>query len=174
VAGLVPLLRQVGRVRSRRVEAVLYPGDVDRGLTYVHVDEVAAACIASRSELRGEARVGRLLIGEGAPVTYRDIHERSSLAFHAAVLPLLPVPMWLAWFGAAALGWLGDRIGIRRFLRPWMVQFAGEHFEFSLQETQEAIDWAPQHQLRDVLDDILDFAATHPELWLEINRARPW
>ncbi|MEL6344470.1 MAG: NAD-dependent epimerase/dehydratase family protein [Myxococcota bacterium] len=173
-AELVPLFQQIERIRARRIEALFYPGATDRGLTYVHVDDVAAAFDLGLERLRDRPAVHRLLIGEPEPVSYEDIHVRAGQAFHGQAGPLFDVPPWVAKAGAAVLGWLGDQIGVRRFLRAWMVDYAGEHFAFDLSDTEAALGWQPQVHLRERLDVILQFAHTHPELWLEVNHARPW
>ncbi len=171
---LVPLFQQIERLRRRRPESLFLPANADRGLTYVHVDDVADAFARSLVRLRGQESVHRLLIGETSAVTYRDIHAAASQAFHGAVLPLVWVPRWLATAGASVLGWIGDRVGVRRFLRGWMVQYAGEHFEFDLGPTERSIGWRPQTHLSERLPAILRFAKERPEAWLAANRARPW
>lgn len=171
---LVPLFQQIERLRRRRPEALFFPGNTDRGLTYVHVDDVADAFVCALIRLRGQLRVHRLLIGEACAVTYREIHERASQEFHGYRLPLFWVPRWLAAAGAAVLGWLGDRVGVRRFLRAWMVPYAGEHFEFDLAPTEQSIGWKPRVLLGERLSAILHFAKSQPKDWLEVNQARPW
>ncbi|MEC7986125.1 MAG: NAD(P)-dependent oxidoreductase [Myxococcota bacterium] len=173
-AELVPLFQQIERLRRRRPEALFFPGNTDRGLTYVHIDDTADAFACALIRLRNQPRVHRLLIGEDSAVTYREIHERASQAFHGYQLPLIWVPRWLAATGAAGLGWVGDRIGVRRFLRAWMVPYAGEHFEFDIAPTTNSIGWQPQVRLSERLPAILDFAKNNPTDWLSTNQARPW
>ncbi len=171
---LVPLFQQIERLRRRRPEALFFPGNTDRGLTYVHVDDVADAFERALNKLRDQTGVHRLLIGEASAVTYREIHERASQEFHGYHLPLVWVPRLVASTGAGVLGWAGDRIGKRRFLRPWMVQYAGEHFEFELAPTESSIGWKPQVRLSERLSAILHFAKNQPNDWLTVNQARPW
>jgi nucleoside-diphosphate-sugar epimerase len=175
---LVPLFQQIERVARRALEAYFYPGPTDRGLTYVHVDDVARAfglaIEAYAPGRRDPPEVDRLLVGERGPVTYREIHERASRTFHGSELPLLPMPAPLAKLGAGVFGLVARLRGRRRFLQPWMVQFAGEHFEFDISETTEHLGWEPRHSLDDRLDRILDTAAHHHDWWRQINEARPW
>ena len=171
---LVPLFQQIERIRRRRPEALFFPANANRGLTYVHVNDVADAFARALVQLRDQPRVHRLLIGEPSAVTYREIHERASQEFHGYRLPLLWVPRWLAAAGAGILGWVGDIFGFRRFLRAWMVPYAGEHFEFDLTSTEASIGWKPQVHLADRLPYILRFAKSQPTDWLAVNQARPW
>jgi nucleoside-diphosphate-sugar epimerase len=173
-AELVPLFQQIERLRRRRLESLFFPGDADRGLTYVHINDVTDAFERALTRLRDQPRIHRLLIGEAAAVTYREIHHRASQGFHGSALPLIWTPRWLAAAGAAGLGWLGDLIGVRRFIRGWMVPYADEHFEFDIGPTEQSIGWRPRNQLSERLPHILDFAKNKPESWLAVNRARPW
>lgn len=172
---LVPLFQQIERVRQGSLEAYFYPGEVEHGLTYVHVDDCADAFARAIKRYEGErAGVYRLLIGEEEPVSYREIHDRASRAFRGKTRPILPMPRGLAKLGAWGLGKVGSALGRRRFIQPWMVDFAGEHFEFDLSTTRRELGWVARHSLHRRLDRILQLAAHHPELWLTINRARPW
>ena len=171
---LVPLFQQIERIRRYRPEALFFPGNADRGLTYVHVNDVADAFARALVRLRDQTQVHRLLIGESSAVNYREVHDRASHVFHGYHLPIFWVPRWLAASGAYVLGWVGDRFGVRRFLRAWMVRYAGEHFEFDLAPTENSIGWKPSVHLSERLPTILRFAKSTPEDWLTVNRARPW
>ena len=171
---LVPLFQQIERLRQRRPESLFLPANADRGLTYVHVDDVADAFDCALKRLGEQPGIHRFLIGETSAVTYREIHDRASQEFHGVHLPLFWVPRWLAAVGAGVLGWVGDRLGTRRFLRSWMVPYAGEHFEFDLEHTESSIGWKPRVHLSEKLSTILQFANSQPKKWLTINKARPW
>ncbi len=171
---LVPLYQQIERVRSRSPEKYFLPAHPDRGLTYVHLDSVADAFVRALERLRGRPGLHRLLIGQGHPVTYREIHDRASLAFHGRRLPLLRIPAPVASAGAWLLAHAARLVGRRRFILPWMIRFAGEHFELDPAPALEALGWSDPRDLRQDLDRLLDVAAHHPRLWREINARRPW
>lgn len=172
---LVPLFQQIERVRENSFEAYFYPGEVDHGLTYVHVDDCVDAFARAISRYHGKpAGVQRLLIGEAQPVSYKAIHDAASRVFHGRRIPILPVPRALAKLGAWGLGKLGAAVGHRRFIQPWMVDFAGEHFEFDLSKTRRELGWEPTHDLHRRLERILLLAKHHTDLWLQVNDARPW
>ncbi len=171
---LVPLFQQIERVRRKTLEAYFYPGAVDRGLTYVHVEDCVRAFAQGLEHMRGEQGVQRFLIGEAEPMTYETIQHRAAEAFHGKRLPLLPMPRLLAFIGAWVLGTLWGVFGKRRFIKSWMVQFSGEHFEFDLTQTREGLEWEPERSIHDRMDRILSVANHHTGLWLEVNEGRPW
>ncbi len=172
---LVPLYQQIKRISERSVEALFYPGRVDRGLTYVHVDDVAVAferAIDSYSGTVGETH--RLMVAEEKPVTYQEIHDRTARALHGHPMPLIRVPKLLAWLGALMLFGLARLFGQRRFVRPWMVRYAGEHYEIDSSRTREELGWAPEHSLQRDLGAILARARQTPEEFHALNERRPW
>ena len=171
---LVPLFQQVERVRQNSIEAYFYPGDVQRGLTYVHVDDCVDAFARAIPSMNARQGVHRLLIGEDQPMTYKAIHDAACETFFGHTKPLLPMPRFLAKFGASVLNTIGRIAGRRRFIQSWMVTFAGEHFEFDISKTTEELGWVPKHRIHERLGRILAVAHHHPSLWLETNQARPW
>jgi nucleoside-diphosphate-sugar epimerase len=171
---LVPLFKQIELVRSRSVEKYFYPGPVDHGLTYVHVAEVAHAFELAIGRASDGPGVERLLIGQESPVTYEEIHRRASRAFYGKELLLQRIPSGLAYIGAKVLQAVASRLGKRRFIQPWMIEFAGEHFAFDLSHTEEVLGWTPSRSLHEDLDRILQLAAYHSDVWLEVNEKRPW
>jgi nucleoside-diphosphate-sugar epimerase len=174
VCELVPLFKQIELVRSRSFEKYFYPGPVDRGLTYVHVAEVSRALDLAMERFFGAPGMHRFLVGQDSPVTYDEIHSRASRAFYGHELPLKRIPRSLAYVGAKVMQ-VGDQLlGKRRFIQPWMIEFAGEHFEFDLSHTKQVLGWAPSRSLHEDLDRILEWAAYHPDVWLEVNEKRPW
>lgn len=171
---LVPLFQQIERVRQNSFEAYFYPGDAQRGLTYVHVDDCVEAFALAVTSMNGREGVHRLLIGEPQPMAYKAIHDRACETFFGRTKPLFPVPRFVAKLGASVLNTLGRIAGRRRFIQSWMVTFAGEHFEFDISRTTQELGWQPKHDIHQRLDRILSVAHHHPSLWLETNHARPW
>jgi nucleoside-diphosphate-sugar epimerase len=169
---LVPLYQHIEQVARRSPLSSLYPGSVDRGLTYVHLSSVAEAFLRSIDAFRGRSGVHRLLIGEDRPVTYFQIHRAAQRAFGRRQGRIRRIPKWLARVGAQILVWMGQLFGKSSFIHPWMIDFAGEHFEFDLRPTRQLLEWQPDGYLGDRLVGICERAAIHREIWLAKNEAR--
>jgi dihydroflavonol-4-reductase len=170
---LVPLHQLIELVATRPIERTFYPAASDRGFTYLHVEEAAEAILLALTHCtRGRHR---LLIGEARPVTYRQIRSQTLSAVGVpSAWPLLRVPRWFARWGALVIA-LIDRLRKReRFLKPWMMAFAGEHFEFDLTQTQRSLGWVPRRWLLNELPTILGNRSAHFAQWRTLNKARPW
>jgi nucleoside-diphosphate-sugar epimerase len=169
---LVPLFQTIKLVQSRSPEKYFYPADPARGLTYVHVDEVVEAFRCALVMKLG--RRVRLLIGQPNPVTYQKIHETIAENFYGRKIPLIAIPKWMAKWGAAVICLIFKCLGIRHFIQPWMIPFAGEHFEFDLSETKTVLGWSPTRYLAEDLKAILEKAKNEPVEWERKNNLRPW
>lgn len=167
---LVPLYRHIERVRSSPLLRNLYPGRADRGLTYVHVDDVAKAFFLTAEALKTRSGVHRFLIGEARPVTYETIQQTASTVFFGRHSTLVRVPRRLARAGVQVL----SRAGVEPFIKPWMVSYSGEHFEFDLSKTTTELGWAPRHDLSRELEAMCRRARDERREWSQRNEARPY
>jgi len=170
---LVPLFQLIERVRGWSPEKYFLPAPADRGMTYVHVEEVADAFARAVAVFHGRGGSHRFLIGQEAPVTYRTLHQRAAQVLLGHRIPLLRIPRFVARLGAWVLAKLARLVRRRRFILPWMIAYAGEHFEFELTETRRELGWSPWRSMQQDLERILQFARADGPRWPAFNRARP-
>jgi nucleoside-diphosphate-sugar epimerase len=171
---LVPLYQQIERVRRASIERHFYPGPVDRGFPYVHVDDAAAAFEAAVTRCRGRSGVHRYMVGEDEPVTYRKVQDVAARTIHGAGGGIRRVPKFVARQGARMMGGLAQLKGDRAFIQPWMIDYAGEHFELDTDATRAELGWSPRHDMHAELPDICARARDNPEEWRRRNDARPF
>ena len=164
---LVPLYHFLESHRRNNIQRWFFPGNANRGLTYVHIDDLVEAF---GSQLKNTPSHRRLLIGEPAPTTNRQIAEIADIELYHFIIPKLIVPAWLAKLGA----WLIALIVKKSFYQPWMIDFAEEHYAFDLKDTTKQLNWIPKNSLKNRLPVMLTNAKNHPEKWKIINKNRPW
>lgn len=171
---LVPLYQQIERVRRGSMQSRFYPGPTDRGLSYVHLEDAAAAFDAALVHCRGQPGVHRYMVAEPRPVPYGEIQSVAARTFHGRAGRVMRVPRLLARQGARAMhrwaSWSGDRA----FIQPWMIDYAGEHFELDTSRTEADLGWRVAHDLHQELPEICARAQEAPETWQERNEARPF
>ena len=168
---LVPLYQSIERIRRGSIQSWFFPGRTDRGLTYVHVDDVTRAILcALLANYPKSQKIHRLLVGESTPVTNQEIFTAACSAFRRMQVPLLKVPPSLARLGARMIGLVSKA----NFIQPWMIEFAEEHFEFDLSLTEQIIGWTPMRHLLDTLPTMLNLATCDTAEWLKRNERRPW
>lgn len=174
---LVPLFNFIELVRGKSIEKFFYPGPKARGLTYVHLSDVGTAfkqAVVQNDQQKLTTQRLRLLIGEEAPFTYQQIHEKTANTFFGKTLPIIRIPKLFAAVGLVFVRLYKKLISQRHFIKHWMIPFTGEHFEFDISETKQAIQWQPKKRIQDKIDLILQNAKENPVKWYELNRMRPW
>lgn len=167
---LVPLFQTIKLVCSCSPEKFFYPGRRDRGITYVHVKEVCDA-IEKAFAINSQNKIQRFLIGQHVPLSYLEIHQRVALHYYGTATPLLRVPKFLAYIGAYILQKLSRK---RRFIQPWMIRFAGEHFYLDTSHAAQKLKWSEQRFIGKDLDIILSNMQNSPDDWYTKNLQRPW
>jgi len=169
---LVPMYRTIERLKRLSLESLFFPGPTNRGLTFVHLDDVANAFYRAAIYKIPSSETQRFLIGQAEPMTYAEIKKSVHQVYKNEITFTIRIPMWFAKWGAIILKWFYGRT--RRFVQPWMIQFSGEHFEFDLSHAHDILGWAPTRQIQADLPLILKFAEQNPLPFKAINEARPW
>lgn len=172
---LVPLFNWIESARKNILERTFFPGNPHRGLTFVHLNEAVEAYLLAVEKIKEPKKRVRLLLGEEKPLTFFEIRGLVLKTWLGiSDWPLIRLPKSLVWLGAWVLSWLAKLQGKRRFVQPWMIPFAEEHFEFDLSATKKELSWFPKKYLGNELPKILEWAKSHEGKWLSINRKRPW
>ena len=164
---LVPLYHFIENHRGYGPKRWVYPASLDRGLTYLHIDDCVAALVAQLGQV---FKARRLLIGEPDPTTYRQISAAADQTFHGRSFPKIPAPKWTVKFGAKLLG----SVSKNEFYQAWMIDMADEHYAFDLSATKAALNWWPTYDLQKKIEVLLSNASTEAAAWHARNLERPW
>ncbi len=196
---LVPLFNWIEISASDGFEKYFYPGPPTRGLTYCHIEDVvrafamtiqkfgaggeliqqaeselAAKWAKNSPEVSMEGGVReKFLIGQSQPMTYREIHALACAAFWGKAITLMPLPPELVTIGAWGMELVARIRKKPRFIKPWMIKFAGEHFSFDLTCVRTRLGWVPEKSIQQDLNGILIRAVRERTNWLKINSLRP-
>lgn len=176
-------------------EKHFYPGPPTRGLTYCHIDDVIHAfeltlkrfgsggdLLVQASNLLAEKRARnsvevameggvreKFLIGQAQPITYREIHARACAAFRGKPITLIQVPIDFAYYGAKLLEIYSKLTKKYRFIKPWMISFAGSHYAVDSTHARTRLGWIPKRSIQQDLDAILVKAIRDRANWLKAN-----
>lgn len=165
--GAAPTIaHQIRRLYEDRMTARFYPGDLDAGQSFVHIDDAVDAIVRAveRRETLPEESV--LLIGEPHTLDYQDIHRIITERLHRSPRPLHRIPKAVARSGARVRTWTP---GDDPFIRPWMVDRADDHYDLDVSKAEEALGWRPEHSLEETLPKMLDHLVEDPIGWYRKN-----
>jgi nucleoside-diphosphate-sugar epimerase len=160
------LARQIQRIYERQLTGHLFAGDADRGLTYLHMEDLIEALVRlvdRRAVLPPETT---LLLGEPEPVSYGDLQEELGYLLHGEEWATLRIPAAVA----KASAWVQDHLpGIDPFIKPWMIDHADDHYALDPGRARELLDWTPRHHLRERLPALVRTLLEDPARWYEVN-----
>lgn len=164
------LAQQIARIYEKQPIGRLYPGDISRGQAAIHLDDLADVVlqlVGRRKELPHELP---LLVGEPETLSYDEIQRTVSRLLHGEEWHTRTIPKSLAKAGA----WIeGEILQEDAFIKPWMIDFADDHYALDINRARTLLDWEPKHSLRESLPRIVDALRSDPEEWYRDNKLNP-
>jgi nucleoside-diphosphate-sugar epimerase len=166
-----PLTNQIKRIDGRWPTSHLYPAGLDRGQSFIHRDDAIAA-LARIVERRAELpRCFPVLLGEPRTVGYGDLQDAIARELHGHDWATYRIPVPLAKVGA----WLREHnpVGQDPFIRSWMIDHAGDHYDLDLTAARSQLDWRPEHDVVDTIPEMVRRLREDREGWYAENDLRP-
>lgn len=161
----IPIAHQIQRIYERDFISHFYSGDINHGDVFVHLDDVLDAfekTVNRRRELPNELALN---IGEPETPTYQQLQNKIGQLIHGKNWATYEMPSAVAKAGAWARDFVSDS-----FVKPWMIDRAGEHYELDISRAEKYLDWKPKHRLLDTLPDIIENLKRDPEKWYKNNK----
>ncbi len=161
------LAHQIARIYERSPTGSVYPGDLEAGQSFLHLDDLTdafARSIEHRSDLPAETT---LLLGEPQTLSYGDIQAMLGRLIHDEPWETRPIPKPLALAGA----WFEDEVlDEHAFIRPWMVELSDDHYELDISRAEELLGWSPKRSLEKTLPKMVDSLKRDPVGWYKANK----
>lgn len=161
----IPIAHQIERIYEKQLTGILYPGDVNVGQTFLHLDDLIDACISvskKRNELPDPFTV---LIGEETAASYKEIQETISQELYGESALIEPIPKPIAKAGA----WVQDKIG-DTFIKPWMIDRVDDNYELDISRAKIFLDWQPKHHVLETIPLMIHHLKEDPESWYKANK----
>jgi nucleoside-diphosphate-sugar epimerase/uncharacterized membrane protein len=153
--GSPTLAHQIQRIYEQTPTAHLYAGALDRGQSFLHIDDLVSAVERTLARRRALPETFHALVGEPAVMSYRALQNLIAQSLGHDDWHTFRTPGPLARLGAR-LNLLLEKLvpdaidkGEEPFIRPFMIDRANDHFELDIGRAREALDWTPEHRLRD-------------------------
>ena len=177
------LAHQIARIYERDLQSHLYSGDPVAGQAMVHKDDMVDAFVRAIDRRDSLPPALTLLIGEAEGVGYGRLQDRIGELVHGvdgwATLQV-PVPLAKAgaWVQKQAEPVVPDPIdeGEPPFIRPFMVEMAGDHYALDTSRARDLLGWTPRHDIRDGLASIVAALKRDPIAWYRAHGivTPPW
>jgi len=164
------LAEQIASIYEKRFISRLFPGDIDRGQPYLHLDDLVDCIVRTIDRRKRLPRETTLLIGECETPTYRQLQEKIGELIHGEALKTMQIPKPLAMVGQ----WVEeDLLALDPFVQPWMIRQAGDHYELDVSAAERLLDWRPRHSLMHTLPEMIAALKADPKGWYQANKLNP-
>lgn len=163
----IPISNQIQRIYEKKLEAHMFPGNKSHGSSFVHMDdliEAMALAVEKRKELPAELT---LLIGEPETMSYDAMQKEISQLLFNKDYTTFRIPKVVAKIGA----WAECAIAFNHkpFIRPWMIDFADDHYELDIRRAEKFLGWVPHHSIKETLPKMISALKNNPVRWYKIN-----
>lgn len=164
----IPIAHQIERIYERHLTSHFYPGDVSKGQSFVHMDDLIDALYRAVTKRKELPRELTLLIGEPETMSYAELQDDLGLLIHGDEWDTLRIPKPAAKAGS----WAHDKlpVGEEPFIKPWMVDLADDHFALDISRSRKLLGWEPKHKLKETLPKMLEFLKSDLEGFYRENK----
>jgi nucleoside-diphosphate-sugar epimerase len=56
------------------------------------------------------------------------------------------------------------------FIRPWMIDFADDHYELDISRAKRLLGWEPKRSLEETLPIMIQNLQQNPDAWYKMNQ----
>ncbi|MFN3322537.1 MAG: NAD-dependent epimerase/dehydratase family protein [Bryobacteraceae bacterium] len=166
----VPIAQHIARIYERQFESYFFPGNPNTGQAFVHLDDLVA-CFRLVIEHRRDLEPYEVfLIAEPDVMSYHQLQDTIGELLHGREWPTFRIPKAVAKAGA----WAEERLlgGEEKFIKPWMVDLADQHYPVASDKARAKLGWNPRHRLRRTLPEIIRRLNQDPAGWYQRNKLR--
>ena len=166
----IPLAHQIQRIYERQFTNHFYSASTAHGQSFMHADDLVEAIgrvVERRAALPPELV---LLLGEPIALSYDELQHTLSRLIHGESLETIVVPRLPAKLGAWLLNLLP---GQTQFIKPWMIDRAGDNYALDLTRARMLLDWEPTRTLRETMPKMIASLKLDPMAWYTKNKLKP-
>ena len=174
------LANQIARIYERDFESRVHPGAMNAGQSFIHRDDMMEAFRRAIDRRGRLPREDAILVGEPDAVSVGELQDALGRLIHGekewATLTIPPpVAKAGAWVQQKAEPLVPDTLDEGRppFVRPFMVDLAQDHYALDISRARELLGWAPRHDIRRSLPDIVAELKRDPAGWYRANHVTP-
>jgi nucleoside-diphosphate-sugar epimerase len=165
----IPITQQMQRIYERQLTSRLYSAATSHGQSFLHMDDLVEA-IALTVERRAELPPSvPILLGEPGALSYDELQHVLWRLIHGKDRETYVVPAPLAKVGA----WFLDRLPGPTFIKPWMIDRAGDHYALDVTRARTLLGWEPSRSLRETMPVLVAGLQADPVGWYRENDLRP-
>ena len=167
----IPLANQIERIHERHITSKMFPGHISHGQSFLHVDDLVDALVRVIDRRATLPSHTILLLGEPEPLTYDELQHSFGRLLHDEEWETVQIPKAMARTGA----WLQDAMPLTEdpFIKPWMIDFADDHYALDISRAKALLGWQPRRSLRDTIPKMIGALKQDPLSWYHEHGLSP-
>lgn len=163
----IPISNQIKRIYEKQLQSHLFAGDFHCGASFMHMDDLISAihlAVQKRNELPQELT---LLLGEPQTLSYDELQREISRLLFGKEITTFSIPKPIAKFGS----FIENLIPFIEppFIKPWMIDFADDHYTLDITLAKKSLRWEPKHSLKATLPLMIAALKQDPDMWYKMN-----
>ncbi len=161
------LSHQIARIYERQLVSHLYPGDLDTGQPFLHLDDLSDALLAIVERRKALPPEAPILLGEAETPSFGELQREIGRLLHGEEWETRQIPKALAKTGA----WIeGEILDQDPFIKPYMVDISDDHYEIDISRARTLLAWNSKHSLRGTLPKMVAALKADPVGWYKANK----
>ncbi len=159
----LPLAQQIQRIYERRLIGHLFPGSIAHGQSFLHLEDLLDGFALLLSRREKLPPVLTLLLGEPETLSYDELQETFGNLLHGEKWETREIPKPLA----KTEVWFENNLPLpeKPFIKPWMIDFADDHYALDITRARESLGWEPKRHLRLTLPRMIAALRADPHGW---------
>lgn len=164
----LPLAQQIRRIHERQLISHLFPGDISHGQAFLHLQDLLDAFELLASRRKKLPHELTLLLGEPETLSYNELQKTFGSLLHQENWDTHVVPKPLA----KTEVWFEGNLPLPEppFIKPWMIDFADDHYALDIRRARTFLGWEPKRRLRDTLPKMVAALQSDPGIWYHEHR----
>ncbi len=165
----IPLAQQIQRTYERQLTSRLYSASTAHGQSFLHMDDLVEAIVLTVERRADLPPMLPMLLGEPGAVSYDELQHTLARLINGKDHETYVVPAPLAKIGAMILDWMPGPT----FIKPWMIDRAGDHYALDITRAEKMLGWRPARSLSHTLPVMVAGLKADPVGWYRDNELTP-
>jgi nucleoside-diphosphate-sugar epimerase len=163
----IPISNQIQRIYEHQLLAHFFPGNKKHGAAFIHLDDVAEVVFRVIEKRKELAKESIFMVAEEDVMSFDELQKEISELINGREISTFRIPKLCAKIGA----WLQNHIpGLPpSFIKPWMIDFADDHYAVDISRLKRELSFEPRHLLRETLPVMIKFLLHEPAKFYKEN-----
>lgn len=164
----LPISHQIQRIYEERMTGKVYPGKLDYGQAFLHLDDLIDAVERTVDRREELPESSTFILGEPETPSYGQLQEEIGRLIHNEEWNTQKIPKTVAKAGA----WVQEKLpGMSGgFIKPWMVDLADDHYAVDINAAHKDLGWEPRRRLLDTIPNMIHALRDDPTHWYFENK----